>query len=262
MRQAAHRFIATAIALFVAAMLLAPATAAQLSQPDLRVLHQQAVFATVRIESAAGLGTGWLLRQNVPRPIVITNRHVVGRVGAPIRVVHYLGSDGRSQETAAAVQWLSDSIDLAIVRLEADPPATARSLDLESGDIVRGERIVLGGQPNGLPFQTTEGVVTGHLPESPFSATCGQGRNCVVVDAAAFAGSSGGPAINAQGHVVGMLWGTDVATARTSRGTEIPIWVRNPSFAFLIHVRTIEQELRAYGEQLRDQRARAAPAGR
>ena len=40
-----------------------------------------------------------------------------------------------------------------------------------------------------LPFQTTEGVVTGHVSGAGFKA-CGQGRNCVVVDAA----SLGGPA--------------------------------------------------------------------
>lgn len=85
--QAARRFFAMAIALCIAATLLAPATSAQESQADLRALHQLAVFATVRIESSVGLGTGWLLRQNVPRPIVITNRHVAGRVGAPIRVI-------------------------------------------------------------------------------------------------------------------------------------------------------------------------------
>src|SRR5262249_42279079 len=121
---------------------------------------------------------------------------------------------------------------------------------IESGDVYRGERIVLGGNPGDLEFQTTEGVVTGALPESIYARTCGSGRNCVVVDAASFAGSSGGPAINAQGQVVGMLWGTGASEVECARGTP-PAWVRNPTFAYLVHARTIESELRAYGESLR-----------
>jgi S1-C subfamily serine protease len=186
--------------------------------------------------------------------MVITNGHVT-RASTRVRVEYYRGASTAPSGAWAVVQWRSRTIDLAVVRLEEDPPTTARALSFETGDVVRGERIVLGGSPDDLPFQTTEGVVTGALPESPLAARCGDQRNCLVVDAASFAGSSGGPAINAAGHVVGMLWGGPVGEVSTRAGA-LPLWVQNPSFAFLIHVRTMERELRSYGESLREERAR------
>lgn len=251
-------FVARSFACLIGALSTAavPPSRAQVGASDLRALHQLAVHATVRLETRAAMGTGWLLQQNVPRPIVVTNAHVVGRVGTPIRVTHYLGSDGSTVDTDATVQWVSRDIDLALVRLDADTPPSARALTLEPGDVVRGQRVVLAGQPNDLPFQTSEGVVTGHVPDARFTGPCGRGRNCVVADAAAFAGSSGGPALNEDGRVVGMLWATDggIGGVAAVGRAGIPIWVRNPTFAFLIHVRTIEGELRSYGERLREQR--------
>lgn len=243
---------ALGLAALLSSLGLGPASGSAQVAQDLRGIHERAAFSTVRIETRAGaLGTGWLLAQNVPRPVVITNQHVVERAGAPITVMHYVGSSGGTVETAATVQWVSRSIDLAIIRLDADPPASARALTLESGDLVRGERVVLGGNPGGLLFQTTEGVITGHFPAGVHAASrCGAGRNCVVVDAASFGGSSGGPAINARGNVVGMLWGGPRIDVQ-SRVGRLPAWMENPAFAFLIHVRTIEQELRAYGESRR-----------
>ena len=152
----------------------------------------------------------------------------------------YQGADTPPVQALARVLWVSPTVDLAIVLLEADPPTTARALSIEPGDIVRGERVVLAGDPHTLAFQTSEGVVTGALPEVDLTARCGFARNCVVVDAASWAGSSGGPALNTAGRVVGMLWGGPPGVA---------------SFAYLIHARTLEQELRAFGEA---RRARAA----
>ncbi len=142
----------------------------------------------------------------------------------------YQGADTPPVQALARVLW---------VLFEADPPTTARALSIEPGDIVRGERVVLAGDPHALAFQTSEGVVTGALPEVDLTARCGFARNCVVVDAAS-SGSSGGPALNTAGRVVGMLWGGPPGVA---------------SFAYLIHARTLEQELRAFGEA---RRARAA----
>jgi S1-C subfamily serine protease len=126
--------------------------------------------------------------------------------------------------------------------------------------VVRGERVVLGGNPGTvisgrpayLPFQTSEGVVTGHIADREFDE-CGAGRNCVVVDAASMKGSSGGLALNLDGEVVGMLWGgpslrgasrtvvVEPARRIIAHGeTELP----NPSFAYLIHTQVMAEELR------------------
>ncbi len=113
--------------------------------------------------------------------------------------------------------------------------------------MVRGQRIVLGGNPEALPFQTTEGVVTGEASGRAFQP-CGTGRNCIVIDASSLGGSSGGPAVNADGRIVGMLWGgpTTALHVWTLRGNVQVDRARavSGSLAFLIHARTIAEELR------------------
>ena len=182
---------------------------------DLRALHERAVYATVLITTPIASATGWLLAQ-AGRPLVITNAHVANTVGLRgASVFFYAGSERPPVEVHATRAWTSGRIDLGILRLDADAPSTARPLVLRtSTTVVRGERIVLGGNPatgqgGVLPFQTTEGVVTGQIARSDF-AQCGVGRNCIVIDAASFAGSSGGPALNVDGQLVGMLWGGPV----------------------------------------------------
>jgi len=235
--------------------------------PDLRRIHAQAVYSMVQIQTSTTVGTGWLLAQT-RRPVVITNKHVadtVDRRGAI--VLFYRGSDQPPASVRGVVTYRSQSLDLAILRLEADPPNTARPLAMQaSTNVVRGERVVLAGNPgvpggNGrtiLPFQTTEGVATGHIAGPEFTA-CGAGRNCVVVDAASLGGNSGGPVFNIQGQLVGMLWGGPVllgadqtqVTALTGQGAVVQsvqhrvLAVENPAFAYLIHTRAIADELRA-----------------
>ena len=232
---------------------------------DLRALHELAVYATVRIETPHGIGTGWLLAQS-GRPLVVTAKHVVEGIPArrPVQVSFYQGTGEAAVTMAATIMARSNDIDLAVLRLQSDPPASARPIAMRvDTTVVRGERVVLGGNPSSgrggeiLPFQTTEGVVTGHA-SGPDYARCGTGRNCVVVDAASLGGSSGGPAFNVQGQLVGMLWGKPLLDGqvhtgirgRTTRGDLVGglgmgrSVSHNPTLAYLIHTRTLADELR------------------
>jgi len=244
--------VSIAVALVLVAGLLRPLpTAAQSS--DLREIHELAVYSMVRIQAADGaVGTGWLLAQS-GRPLIITNRHVAEHVGSGGRAgaaLFYRGT-GRSPERVRVRRFhLSAEVDLGILRLLDDPPSTARPIPMRTDTSVRrGERVVLGGNPSDglrvvLPFQTTEGVVTGHVSGSAYEQ-CGRGRNCIVIDAASFRGSSGGPVFNRHGQIVGMLWGgpTQVGLATNEGGSGATV-VQNPTFSYLIHVRVLADELR------------------
>jgi hypothetical protein len=47
-------------------------------------------------------------------------------------------------------------IDLAVLQLEADPPPTARPIAMRTNTtVVRGERVVLGGNPSTLNGEAT-----------------------------------------------------------------------------------------------------------
>lgn len=238
------------------AVLLALSSPARAQAPvnDLRDVHERAVYATVRIASRHVVGSGWLLQQS-GRPLIITNRHVAETVGVATRSQAWFYTGAGQPEVSVPVQrvYLSRTVDLGILELTGDPPPQARPIALRATTTVtRGERVVLSGNPsagNGvvLRFQTTEGVVTGHVAGSAYRE-CGRGRNCLVVDAASFRGSSGGLALNSQGEVVGMLWGgpSQAAPTATTRDYGVAL-VQNPSFSYLIHVATIATELRALG---------------
>lgn len=257
------------IAITSATFVIAFAASAQAPAPratprDLRALHERVVYATVLVSTPHIAATGWLLAQR-GRPLVITNAHVANSIGLQGRatVSFYAGSEDAPIDVQATRIYVSSSIDLAILRLDGDAPASARPLTLRTTTtVVRGERVVLGGNPSTgqggvLPFQTTEGVVTGQIARRDY-AQCGANRNCIVVDAASFAGSSGGPALNVDGAIVGMLWGgpvqsTSVRTpivGQTPQGQVVTGVLEgagvvvNPSFGYLIHTRTIAAELR------------------
>lgn len=179
---------------------------------DLRNAHDRCVRSLVRIERADGaVGSGWLAELAGLR-VVVTNAHVVAGVRT-VRASAYRG-DG----VLAHVRYVSPNIDLAIVvpeheltSLEDDGSTTRVAPTLEVATIaslVRGERVVLGGNPGGLYYITTEGVVAGVVSSTHDSdAACGTGHNCVVLDSEGEPGSSGGPVVDASGRVIGMLWG-------------------------------------------------------
>lgn len=217
----------------------APSTASvvTLSPPDLRSVHEHCVRSMVRIERPDGaFGSGFVavLRSSgdstdalADRRVVVTNAHVAEGID-PLRVVLYDG-----QVVIAHVRYVSARIDLAI--LVTEEPLEAPPLEVASGALVRGERVVVGGNPGGLGFITTEGVVAGVISGTPLSdRACGQGNNCILLDAEAEPGSSGGPVIDEQGRVIGMLWGVYTGT----------------SLSVTIHGQTLATELETAGEAL------------
>lgn len=179
----------------------APAAA----QRDLRRAHEQCIRSVVRITTDSGHGTGWVTMVG-DQKVVVTAQHVVDQLAR----VHLSFYDEELMH--GDVVWMSARIDLAVIVPERQPDVPA--LPVGSGALIRGERVVLGGNPGGLSFVTTEGVVAGVLHGSRLSdAACGEGNNCVIVDAESEPGSSGGPIVDADGRVVGMLWGIYAATS-------------------------------------------------
>ncbi len=238
------------VALSLATSSVALPSAAQTG--DLRSVHQRAVLATVRITGPGFSGSGWLLQQN-ERPVVVTNKHIAG-AARRFRVHFYRGASRPEVTVDAERLHVAREIDLGVLKLLDDAPDSARPVQLRSDtQVVRGERVVLSGNPGSvhgvLPFQTTEGVVTGHIAGRQYDP-CGPRRNCIVVDAAHFQGSSGGPAFNRGGRLVGMIWGGPVqagAAATVNRRREVSegVSVRHSSaFAYLIHPAVIAAELR------------------
>lgn len=226
--------------------------AAQGSEGGGRALHQTVASALVRLRTRAGAGSGWLLERRGQRPLVVTSRHVLCPVRAPlstcatvpVRVEAYRGATTEPQVIRGAIAWVSIEADIAAVELAADPPASARPLALETGDVARGDRVVIGGDSHDIAFQTVDGTVSGVMHPSSFAAWCG--TPCMIADAPAFAGSTGGPVVNRAGRVVGMLW--DPRGAQVGDGA-VPPWSSDPVFALVIHAGTLHREIEAHADR-------------
>ena len=150
-----------------------PTTSAPLL--DMREVHDRCVRSMVRIERPDGaFGSGFVTDVGGRRAIV-TNAHVAEGVD-PLRVVLYDGT-----ALIAHARYVSERIDLAV--LVTEDPLDAPAIEVSDAALVRGERVVLGGNPGGLAFITTEGVVAGVVTGTLLSdAACGEGNNCIVLD--------------------------------------------------------------------------------
>jgi serine protease Do len=162
-----------------------------------------------------GVGSGVVLTTN---GYILTNKHVVE--GSQTLSVKLL--DGR--ELPATIVKISDSTDLALIKVDATGLAAARIGD--STAIKVGQTAIAIGSPLGTYTETvTRGIVSGlnrditvadELTRQPVDL-----HGLIQTDAAINPGNSGGPLLNAAGEVVGI--DTAVASSAEGLGFAIPI---------------------------------------
>lgn len=205
---------------------------------DMREVHDRCVRSMVRIERPDGQFGSGFVTDVAGRRVIVTNAHVADGAD-PLRVVLYDGT-----QLLAHARFVSSRIDMAV--LVTEEPVRAPALEVSDAALVRGERVVLGGNPGGLAFITTEGVVAGVVSGTLLSDdACGEGNNCIVLDTEAEPGSSGGPVVDQQGRVIAMLWGVYMGT----------------SLSMTIHGTTLATELATAGEVISRRGRRVARVG-
>ena len=137
---------------------------------------------------AYGMGSDFVISAD---GLIATNRHVIGEA----RRINVETSDGRRHEVTEIVA--SDSkLDLAILRVASrDLPA----LELADSDTaVQGDPIVAMGNPEGLTYSVVEGVISEPrriIEELPM----------IQVAVPIERGNSGGPLLDREGRVLGVL---------------------------------------------------------
>jgi V8-like Glu-specific endopeptidase len=168
---------------------------------------QAAARAVVRVRTAGALASGSFIS---PTGLLLTNNHVLGVPVCPIEgcsiqitAMHQRGVAYKAPESVFAVPvTVDEGLDLAVVQLYASPrDATGAKLDspdylswnAQAPRALLGTHITVVGHPEGKLKKWTDGVVTDAFG-SWFSST-----------AYILPGDSGSPALDDQGHIVGLM---------------------------------------------------------
>jgi len=161
-------------------------------------VYDDVADAVVSIQVYSGVGrpasgSGFL----VDGGYIVTNEHVVA-AGDTV-YVRYAGTDWREVDVAGTDVYS----DLAVIDTDS-VPSTAAPLSWASAAPPIGTRVVAIGNPFGLSGSVSEGIVSGVdrtlRGENGFSIAAG-----IQTDAAVNPGNSGGPLVNLDGDVLGVI---------------------------------------------------------
>jgi serine protease Do len=147
----------------------------------------QVLASTVLVHCSNKLGSGFLVRDD----LILTNAHVMCPNGDTIRIIlsdrrELIGTRGPSDET----------LDIALIRV---PPSGLPPLTLgDAGALAVGDKVTLFGNPLGYDFTMTPALVT----KVAFPLF---GIAYVQIDGRVQPGNSGGPLVDREGQVVGIV---------------------------------------------------------
>ena len=157
------------------------------SQEDFSGVFEDVVQGTVRIVTEESMGSGFIIADGY----VVTNFHVVKNQNL-INVVTY-ENDVYTVNGGA----FDSERDVALLEIDSGDYET---LDFaNSNDLQVGEKVVAIGNPLGLSFTATTGIISALNREGPNGY-----EEFIQTDVSLNPGNSGGPLIDAQGKVIGM----------------------------------------------------------
>jgi S1-C subfamily serine protease len=145
-----------------------------------------------------GVGTGVVI---VDKGIILTNLHVVQ--GAERLEITF--SDGMT--AAAHITSVKTEDDLAVLQAHKIPDDMIAASMASTADLQPGDHVVAVGFPFGIGPSVSAGVISGLKREFKSPESGELMRNLIQFDAAANPGNSGGPLVNADGEVVGIVTG-------------------------------------------------------
>jgi len=154
---------------------------------DFSGIVENAIKSVVTVKTDVGQGTGFLIHE---QGYVITNAHVLSR-GTKLSIQDH---EQNNFETSF-IGYHSD-FDIALLKIEGD----FEKLELDNSNQVQiGEKVIAIGNPLGLQFSVSEGIVSG-IHRIGINSV----KAYIQTDAALNPGNSGGPLINKQGKVIGI----------------------------------------------------------
>jgi S1-C subfamily serine protease len=154
---------------------------------DFSGIISEVVVSVVTVMTDISQGTGFLITED---GYIVTNYHVIKNAKSA-GVYTY---DGISHK----VEYIghNENLDIALLKIEGK----YEKLELgDSNKVQIGEKVIAIGNPLGLQFSVSEGIISGIHREGPNKIPA-----YIQTDAALNPGNSGGPLINKQGKVIGI----------------------------------------------------------
>jgi regulator of sirC expression with transglutaminase-like and TPR domain len=162
------------------------------------------ILYTGRDGKQKGLGTGFVIAED---GLIATNLHVIGEA----RPIIVQLADGSKHE-ATEVHASDRKLDLAIVRIKTPNKLTPLPLG-DSGKLKQGQPIIALGHPQGLEYSIVSGVLS--------SERVLDGIPMLQLAIPIEQGNSGGPVLDVQGRVLGIVTMKSLVTANL--GFALPV---------------------------------------
>ncbi len=156
-------------------------------QDDFSGVVDDSVKSVVTVSTKRSMGTGFFVNSS---GYIITNYHVIEGEEEVTVIPH------DRQFIEARLVGKDERRDLALLKIERSYPALELA---DSDDLQVGKRVVAIGNPLGLSFTVTEGIISALDRRGPSGL-----EEYVQTDVSLNPGNSGGPLIDSTGRVVGI----------------------------------------------------------
>ncbi|MBI2658986.1 trypsin-like peptidase domain-containing protein [Candidatus Woesearchaeota archaeon] len=158
----------------------------RIKSADFSAIVEDVLQSTVSIKTNVGQGSGAIIDV---KGYIVTNVHVISGASA-VKAVTY---SGKTYDVNVLVGYDS-AADIAVLKINAPD---LRAFSFGNSDGVRiGEKVIAAGNPAGLAFTVTEGIVSAFRTFS--------GISYIQTDVPINPGNSGGPLINTKGEIIGI----------------------------------------------------------
>lgn len=178
----------------------------QLAQSSRPAIVQIRVSSPDNNQNQGSRGSGFFID---PEGYIVTAQHVIDKA----KEIEVRTADG--QRLAARLVVADSQLDLALLKIQSEREQPVLSLG-DSERIQVGDLAVVFSYPFGRESSMSLGIISRAGRTYPDSA----GYDFIQTDAGAYPGVSGGPLLNSQGHVIGMI---TMASERGNLGFALPI---------------------------------------
>lgn len=164
-------------------------------------LAQASPLSLRAMEVPIGAGSGFVWDSHGH---IVTNYHVVNPPnGNRPRGVKVTLQSGKTSFDAKIV-GVEPEKDIAVLKIDGDLPTDLSPIQLgNSADLMVGQTVLAIGNPFGLDYTLTTGVVSA-LGREVMGVGNRPIKGCVQTDAAINPGNSGGPLLDSRGHLIGV----------------------------------------------------------